>query len=131
MPEPSPTESLGSRLLTVERPRDVVWERYRRRMEEAMTELDDRMRRFKRTRWIAWSVYALYIVVGAVSFQARRFGELELGVLAVWAIIMFVMGTLIVAVFHVDRIHLEIRRDIKELTLAVLELKEGLSNRAG
>jgi hypothetical protein len=76
-------------------------------------------------------VYALYIVVGAVSFQARRFGELELGVLTVWAIIMFVMGTLIVAVFHVDRIHLEIRRDIKELTLAVLELKEGLSNRAG
>ena len=130
MPEPSPTESLGSRLLTVERPPDVVWERYRRRMEEAMTELDDKMRRFKRTRWIAWSVYALYLVVGAVSFQARRFGELELGVLAVWAIIMFVMGTLIVAVFHVDRIHLEIRRDIQDLTLAVLELKEGLSTRA-
>jgi hypothetical protein len=131
MPEPSPTESLGSRLLTVERPPDVVWERYRRKMEDAMTELDDKVRRFKRTRWIVWSVYALYIVVGAVSFQARRFGELELGVLAVWAIIMFVMGTLIVAAFHVDRIHLEIRRDIKELTLAVIELKEGLSTRAG
>jgi hypothetical protein len=131
MPEPSPTGSLGSRLLAVERPPDKVWERYRRRMEETMPGLDDRARRFKRTRWIAWSVYALYIVVGAVSFLARRFGELELGVLAVWAIIMFVMGTLIVAVFHIDRIHLEIRRDIKELTLAVLELKEGLSNRAG
>jgi hypothetical protein len=131
MPEPLRTASLGSRLLTVGRPQDVVWDRYKRNMEDAMVELDDRIRRFERTRWIALSVYALYIVAGLLAFQERRFGDLELGVLAVWAIIMFVMGTLIVAVFHVDRTNLEIRRDIKELTLAVIELREGLSNRAG
>jgi hypothetical protein len=131
MPEPSPAQSMGSRLLAVELPPDAVWERYRRRMESAMSELDDRIRRFKRTRWIAFGVYALYVAVGAISFYQRRMGDLELGVLAVWAIVMFVMGTLIVGVFHVDRTHLEIRRDIKELTLAVLELKEGLSKRAG
>jgi hypothetical protein len=130
MTEP-PRESLGSRLLSVERPRDEVWERYRRRMETVMTELDERMRGFKRARWIALGLYALYIAVGALSFQQRRLGELELGVLAVWAIIMFVLGILIVGVFHLDRANLEIRRDIKELTVAVLELKDGLSNRAG
>jgi len=55
-----------------------------------MTERDDRMRGFKRARWVALNVYALYIAVGAPSFQERRL----------------------------------------ELTVAVLELKEGLSNRA-
>jgi hypothetical protein len=131
MPEPTTTESLGSRLLTVERPQEVVWERYKRKMESAMTELEDRVRRFERMRWIAMSAYVLYIVVGGLSFaRFGAVGSLELGVLAVWAIIMFVMGTLGVAVFHLDRTNLEIRRDIKELTLAVIELKEGLSDRA-
>jgi hypothetical protein len=122
---------MGSRLLTVERPRDAAWERYRRGMEDAMTELDNRMRRFERTRWIACGGYAVYLLAGLLVFLQRRpsLGDLELGVLAVWAIIMFVLGILIVGVFHLDRANLEIRRDIKELTVAVVELRESLSTR--
>jgi len=131
MPEPQTTGSLGSRLLTVERPQDAVWERYRKGMEDAMTELDNRMQRFKRARWIACGGYAVYLVAGLLVFLQRRpnLGDLELGVLAVWAIIMFVLGILIVGVFHLDRANLEIRRDIKELTVAVVELRESLSTK--
>jgi hypothetical protein len=75
----------------------------------------------------------LLIVLGAASFvgfgeeAGRVTGELRPVILS---IVMFLMAVLVLVQYHVDRIDLEIRRDIKELTLAVLELKEGLAKRS-
>ncbi len=133
MTEPRRVESLGSRLLDLGQPQPSVWSRYKREMEGAMTELEKRMRRFERLRWIALSVSGLLIVLGALFFV--RFGE-ESGSVTrelrsvVLSIVMFLTAVLFIVQYHVDRINLEIRRDIKELTLAVLELKEGLAKRS-
>lgn len=133
MPEPRRVESLGSRLLDQGQPPPGVWSRYRSDMEGAMTELEKRMRRFERLRWVPLSVSGLLIVLGAVFLV--RFGE-ESGSVArelrpiLLSIVMFLMAVLFIVQYHVDRINLEIRRDIKELTLAVLELKEGLVKRS-
>ena len=133
MTEPRRVESLGSRLLDLGQPQPRVWSRYKRAMEGAMTELEKRMRRFERLRWIALSVAGLLVVLGALFFV--RFGA-ESGSVTrelrpvVLSIVMFLMAVLFIVQYHVDRINLEIRRDIKELTLAVIELKEGLAKRS-
>lgn len=132
MTEPRRVWSLGSRLLDLGQPQPSAWSRYKRAMEGAMTELEKRMRKFERLRWIALSVAGLLIVLGALFFV--RFGE-ESGSVTrelrpvVLSSVMFLMAVLFIVQYHVDRINLEIRRDIKELTLAVLELKEGLAKR--
>jgi hypothetical protein len=133
MPEPRGVESLGSRLLDLGRPHPSVWSRYKRDMGGAMTELEKRIRRFERRRWIFLSVSGLLVVLGASSFV--NFGEEAGRVTAelrpvIFSIVMFLIAMLFLVQYHVDRINLEIRRDIKELTLAVLELKEGLAKRS-
>jgi heme A synthase len=133
MPEPRRVESLGSSLLDLGQPQPSVWSRYKRDMEGAMTELEKRTRRFERLRWIALGVSGLLIVLGALFFV--RFGA-ESGSVTrelrpmILSIVMFLIAVLFLVQYHVDRINLEIRRDIKELTLAVLELKEGLAKRS-
>jgi hypothetical protein len=132
MSEPK-TASLGEKLLSVGPPQELVWNRYRERMECAMAELEQRIRRVRKLRLVALSCYVLYVLVGGLCFLL--FGGagdlLQLAVLAVWAVVVIVVGTSIIAVFHTERSQLEVRRDIKELALTVLELKEGLSSRAG
>jgi hypothetical protein len=133
MPEPRRVDSLGSRLLDLGKPQPSVWSRYKRDMEGAMTELEKRMRRFERRRWIFLGVSGLLVVLGASSFvgfgaeAGRVTGELRPVILS---IVMFLVAVLVLVQYHVDRINLEIRRDIKELTLAVLELKEGLAKKS-
>ena len=130
MPEPQSRESLGSRLLAAGQPQVAAWNRYKTRMEETMAEVETRTRKFKRLRWIPLSVSIVLIVLATVFLV--RFGE-ETGdltrqvSLGVGAIMMFLMATLFIVQYHIDRVNLEIRRDIKELTLAVIDLKEGLT----
>jgi hypothetical protein len=133
MPEPRRADSLGSRLLDLGQPQPGVWSRYKRDMEGAMTELEKRLRKFEQRRWIFLGLAGVLIVLGASSFvgfgeeAGRVTGELRPVILS---IVIFLIAMLTLVQYHVDRINLEIRRDIKELTLAVLELRESLAKRS-
>lgn len=123
MTERKPT--LGDRLLEAGRPEPDVSERCRKEVERLME------KEIRKMKWFTWQVW---IVGGALVLMTMLFAsrmdaattvqsQLHFAFSALWALLFFVV---IVVRFVSDRNALQIRKEIKELRIAVNELKEGL-----
>jgi hypothetical protein len=116
-------QRLGDLLVEVGKPRDDIWQSYRKEVEKIME---------KEIRWFKWSKIAVFsvtplLILSAIIYMGRMEETANLQKEIYWgflAILAFLMAMNALIPFYSNRYTLEIRKDIKELTLAIKELKE-------